>query len=89
MPVCTSELGKAQQCGQEVMTPESGVSGEWHAQCEDQEVPDHPPCCSFSTLSLLALVLELESAPLPPVIQTVVLLWALLWASTDIALTFY
>lgn len=40
-------------------------------------------------MSLLALVLELESAPLPPVIQTVVLLWALLWASTDIALTFY
>lgn len=56
------------------MALESGVSGERHTQCEDQEAPDYLPCCSFSTVSLLALVIELESAALSPVIQTVVLL---------------
>lgn len=59
------------------MALESGVSGERHAQSEDQEAPNHLPCCSFSTVSLLALVVELESAALPPVIQTVVLLISL------------
>ena len=44
---------------------DSGVSSGLHEWYEDQEAPDHLALSSFSIVSLLALVLELELAPLP------------------------